>query len=160
MQSGRVQIYTDGSALNNPGPGGWAFCYNWADSQLSLGLKSTGKHKECHVTQERDVIVRGGEIQTTNNRMELQAVIESLKWVKDVPVVINSDSQLTIRCAEGIWKRKANVDLWAEYDIVSRGRDISFVWVKAHSGIKYNEVVDKAARDEAYRQKDKCTIVA
>ena len=153
MYHDAVQIYTDGSALNNPGPGGWAFCYNWADSLLSPDVRFTGKHKECRVKRNHDVVVSGGEAQTTNNRMELQAVIESLKWIQDVPVVINSDSQLTIKCAEGIWKRKANTDLWTEYDNLSAGRVISFVWVKAHSGDTYNEIVDKAARDEAYRKK-------
>ncbi len=152
MNHNEVHVYTDGSALNNPGPGGWAFCYNWANSTMTPHVKFTDKDS-CRVKQNRDIIVSGGEVQTTNNRMELQAVIECLKWINDGSIVINSDSQLTINCAAGLWKRKSNMDLWSEYDKLSVGRNIRFIWVKAHSGNTYNEIVDKAARDEAHTKK-------
>tara|TARA_Y100000385_G_C12943437_1_gene572210 strand:+ start:163 stop:639 length:477 start_codon:yes stop_codon:yes gene_type:complete len=158
MYQDMVQVYTDGSAIDNPGPGGWAFCYNCSNVDTSpvLGRANQDLHTESCI---QNVIVSGGEIQTTNNRMELQAVIESLKWIKDVPIVINSDSQLTIKCAEKLWKRKANLDLWAKYDKISEQRTIIFKWVKAHAGDKYNEIVDKAARNEAYLKKESSSKV-
>ena len=145
MKRSEIEVYTDGSALNNPGPGGWAFCYRHDDGHSPT---STTGYSERN---DHDVIVKGASKNTTNNRMELQAVIECLKWIHDVPLVIHSDSRLTIKCAQGEWKRKANQDLWSEYDRVSLNRDVRFVWVKAHSGIKYNEIADKAARSEAER---------
>ena len=63
--------------------------------------------------------------------------------------IIFSDSQLTINCANGKWKRKANLDLWKEYDKVSKNKIINFEWVKAHNGNKYNEIVDELAYNEA-----------
>jgi ribonuclease HI len=124
-------IYTDGSCLKNPnGPGGWAFC----------------------IIQENDKDIYyycGGESSTTNNRMELTAVIEALLIINSNKCTIYSDSKLTINCAEKNWKRKANLDLWLKYDEVSYGKDITYIWVKAHNGNMYNEKVDKIAKKEA-----------
>jgi hypothetical protein len=91
-----VTIYTDGSCLKNPGPGGWAFCI--VDDSDSYTCMS------------------GSESNTTNNRMELTAIIESLAMIQDNECNIYSDSLLTINCAQNIWKRKANLDLWNKYD--------------------------------------------
>lgn len=122
-------IYTDGSCLRNPGPGGWAFL----------------------VVQEEKVGVEfsGGEHQTTNNRMELQAVISALEFVKVDAVDIYTDSQLVLNCAQGTWKRKANLDMWAKFDAVLNGRQIRWHWVRGHNGDVYNERVDRLARTKA-----------
>jgi ribonuclease HI len=122
-------IYTDGSCLKNPGgPGGWAFII---------------------IEREHIYKISGSFPETTNNRMELTAVIEALKFAKEKEYIIYTDSQLTMNCATGIWKRKANIDLWNEYDENLKERKISWKWVKAHNGDKYNEIVDKMARTEA-----------
>ena len=125
-----IKIYTDGSCLKNPdGPGGYAFIIIDDDIELhhSEGCKST-----------------------TNNREEMKAVIEALKCIKiNSECKIYTDSKLVINCASGLWKRKANLDLWSEYDIVSKNKKISFIHVKGHSGDKYNEIVDKLAQQEA-----------
>lgn len=124
-------IYTDGSCIKNPnGPGGYAY----------IVIDTDGN--EWHFSD--------GNASTTNNRMELTAVIESLKHINvNEKCKIYSDSQLTINCASGKWKRKANLDLWSEYDKVSKDKIIEFEWVKAHNGNKYNEMVDKMALAES-----------
>ena len=126
-------IYTDGSCLTNPGPGGWCFCVSHDD--------------------DRDWIVSGGEEETTNNRMELTAVIEALEFVRK-DCVINTDSQWVLKCGKGEWKRKMNLDLWEKFDVVSKEIDIEWNWVKAHNGNEYNEIVDNIAREEAKRMKN------
>lgn len=123
------KIYTDGSCLNNPsGPSGWAFC-----------LLEDGE----------EWFVCGGEPSSTNNRMELQAVIESLKFAQNQKYTIYTDSKLTMNCALGKWKRNANLDLWKEYNEVSKNKELKWEWVKAHNGDEYNELVDKLSRNEA-----------
>ena len=126
-----IKIYTDGSCLKNPGgPGGWAICVITEDDY------------EFYFSE--------GESSTTNNRMELQAVIQAILCVKEnASCIIYTDSKLTINCAKGIWKRHANLDLWNEYDKQSRNKNIDFEWVKGHSGNKYNEIVDTLAQEEA-----------
>jgi ribonuclease HI len=127
-----IEIFTDGSCLKNPGgSGGWAFCFIENDKTVFS--------------------LYGGEKSTTNNRMELKAVIESLKFIENINenYKINSDSQVTINCAIGKWKRKANLDLWEEFDCVIKNKKVAFNWVKAHNGNKYNELVDKLAYDFA-----------
>ena len=123
-------IYTDGSCLKNPhGPGGWGAII---------------------IDDVFELIISGSEKSTTNNRMELTAVIESLKYIEQgTKCVIYSDSQLTINCASGKWNKKSNIDLWDEYKIVSKGKKIDFEWVKAHNGKYYTEKVDKIAFNEA-----------
>ena len=130
-------IYTDGSCLNNPGPGGWAF--------ILIG-------------DEYDDEVSGGEKYTTNNRMELIAVIEAIKYIKtDEHIDIYSDSQYVVK---GItewanswikknWKKVKNVDLWKELHTLNSKHDISWNWVKAHSIDEYNNRVDIIARERA-----------
>ena len=126
-----IKIYTDGSCLKNPnGPGGWAVCI----------LEEDGS----------EFCMSGSDPSTTNNRMELKAVIEALKCLKEKQeCVIFSDSMLVINCASGKWKRKANLDLWKEYEDASRTKKVLFEWVKGHSGDKYNDIVDKLALSES-----------
>lgn len=124
-------IYTDGSCLSNPGgKGGWA----------------------AVIIDEKKLewLISGNDNSTTNNRMELQAVIEALDFLEDNDeCIIFSDSQLVINCAIGKWKRNANKDLWEIYDLKSKNKKISYEWVKGHNGNEYNELVDNVAKDEA-----------
>jgi len=122
-------IFTDGSCLKNPGgSGGWAFTLIENGKQWTMS---------------------GGNSSTTNNRMELMAVIEALDFAQGNAYVIHTDSELTMKCATGVYKRKANKDLWNEYDRALRFRKINWVWVKAHNGNPLNEYVDRLARKEA-----------
>ena len=133
-----IEIYTDGACRGNPGPGGWG------------ALMRSGKH-------ERELW--GGEAHTTNNRMEMTAVIESLKALKQPSeVVLTTDSQYVRKgITEWIagWKRKnwqtaarkpvKNVDLWQEIDALASKHTIEWRWVKGHSGHAENERVDELA---------------
>lgn len=135
-----IEIYTDGSCLKNctsGGPGGWAFIIKSSD-----------------LTNNIEYQVSGGNEKTTNNQMELQAVIEALSFLipdcQDInKYKIYTDSQLTLKCAKKEWKRKANLDLWEIFDQVSCEKDIVWEWVKAHNGNYYNEKVDKLAIETA-----------
>lgn len=130
-----TDIYTDGSCLENPGgASGWAF-----------GVLENGK----------EWFMSGGEQSSTNNRMELLAVIEALKFVQGNEYNIYTDSNLTLKCAKNEWKRKANTDLWSIFDKVSHGKKLNWFWVKAHNGNKYNEIVDQMAKNEAKIIKNK-----
>lgn len=125
----RLTIYTDGSCSPNPGKGGWAFVAILSDSEIH---------------------VNGGNKYTTNNIMEMTAVIEALKEFNQVKKFhIYSDSLYVINCAQGKWQRKKNVDLWKKYDSYAQGKDIIFQWVKGHNGDQYNELVDKLAKQGA-----------
>ncbi len=127
-----ITIYTDGSCMPNPGRGGWAYIAIEDDS-------------ETHVKSETHVY--GGDNKSTNNKMELTAVIQALSdFKKYKKLTIYSDSQYVIKCATGVWKKSKNLELWEEYEKVSKGKDITFVWVKGHNGDKYNEMVDKLAK--------------
>jgi ribonuclease HI len=136
--NGPVEIYTDGACKGNPGPGGWGA---W--------LKSGMHHKELF----------GGEAQTTNNRMELTAVIEALGSLKHpCKVKLHTDSQYV---KNGIsvwihdWKRRGwrtadkkpvkNEDLWRKLDEAVQGHDIEWIWVKGHAGDPGNERADGLA---------------
>ena len=123
-------LFTDGSCLKNPnGPGGWAFIL---------------------ISDEDEIHISDCDESTTNNKMELKAVIEGLKIIKEKEECkIYSDSMYVINCATGKWKRKLNLKMWKEYDKVSNNKTISFEWVKGHSGNEYNEKVDKMALNEA-----------
>ncbi|HMD58975.1 MAG TPA: ribonuclease HI [Steroidobacteraceae bacterium] len=135
---GIVDIYTDGACRGNPGPGGWG------------ALLITGEH-------EREL--SGAEPMTTNNRMELLAVIEALRALKrSVKARIITDSQYV---RQGIlewlpaWKARGwrtaarkpvkNQDLWEQLDALAASHDLSWQWVKGHSGVPGNERVDALA---------------
>lgn len=136
----QVDIYTDGACRGNPGPGGWA-------ALLRYGNK--------------EIIINGAEIDTTNNRMELQAAVSALQKLKR-PCFVNftTDSRYLM---DGIqqwlpnwknngWKTSAkkpvkNDDLWKQLDGLVEIHEISWNWVKGHSGHVENERVDQFANE-------------
>lgn len=138
-----VEIFTDGACSGNPGAGGWGAV-----------LRYGGVEKE----------LSGGEAETTNNRMELTAVIEALKALKKpCEIVLCTDSRYVM---DGVqqwlpnWKKNGwrtankkspvkNIDLWQQLDALLELHKIKWVWVKGHNGHPENERCDKLARDEA-----------
>ena len=128
-QQDKITVYTDGSCMPNPGPGGYGFIF-------------------IDPVSNTEWLVNGGELNTTNNRMEMMAVIEALKFLSQYTIFkIYSDSTYVINCATGKFKRNKNTDLWEEFDRVSKNKKIDWEWVKVHNGNKYNELVDKLAKD-------------
>lgn len=122
----KTRIYTDGSCRDKIG--GYAFIILKDNLEISWSEK-------VH--------------DTTNNRMELLAVIEALRCLESTePCDIYSDSQWVINCAQKKWKRNKNLDLWEKYDTISKKHSINFIWVKGHSGDVYNEKCDKLAFGE------------
>ena len=138
QKSEKVIIYGDGSALGNPGPGGYGTVIEFSGEQILL---------------------KGGEAYTTNNRMEMTAVTEGLKWVsKNLPEVktctVVSDSKLVIETLKSGWKRKKNLDLWKLLDAqLPHFTKITWEWVKGHAGHKQNTIADRIANGEAERFK-------
>jgi len=146
-KQGAMIIYTDGSCLGNPGVGAYA----------GIIIYPNGK----------EVIVKGSSLDTTNNRMELKAVIETLKVLENpTEVILYTDSQYCINSINNwlenwikkSWKGSnkkpvANKDLWQEYLEVSKVHIIKGIWIKGHSGDKYNELVDSIAYEEALKVK-------
>ena len=129
MQSNEIVIHTDGACKGNPGPGGWGTVIEQNGNQQKLS---------------------GSEPQTTNNRMEMTAVIKGLEAVDlSAKVLISSDSTYVINTMTKGWKRKANHDLWDQLDRLTRGRDISWRWVRGHNGDRGNELADALATKEA-----------
>ncbi len=133
-----LKIWTDGACKGNPGPGGWGVFMRWGDRTKEM----------C-----------GGEVSTTNNRMELTAVIEALRAIKrPVPMTIFLDSQYVRNGIEKWmdgWKKKGwrtasgsavkNVDLWQALDDLIARHNIEWEWVKGHAGIEGNEKADELA---------------
>lgn len=129
-----VEIYTDGAASGNPGPGGYGVVmrYNGHEKQFSEGFRLT-----------------------TNNRMELLAVIEGLKALnKPCNVTVFSDSKYVCDAVEKKWvfgwektnfKKKKNPDLWMEFLKLYRKHTVKLVWIKGHAGHEYNEICDQLA---------------
>ena len=141
-----AQIYTDGSCLNNPGPGGWAAILVWGDHEK---------------------VLVGGDTETTNNRMELMAAIAALEALtRPVDVTLASDSTYLkdgiTKCING-WKKNgwktaakkpvANQDLWMRLDEAIKPHNITWAWVKGHAGHPMNERCDELARAEAEKIK-------
>jgi len=125
----KVEAFTDGACKGNPGPGGWGAIIRY------------GKHEKE---------LSGGERDTTNNRMEMMAVIKGLEAVDSLAkVLISSDSTYVINTMTKGWKRKANHDLWEQLDRLVRERNISWRWVRGFSGDPGNELADAAATKEA-----------
>ena len=146
-----ITIYTDGSSRGNPGPGGWAAIIMLDDSSKS------------QITNSKSQIVEigGREDHTTNNKMELTAAIEALKFLTPyslLPTTIFTDSEYVMK---GItlwvhnWQKKGwrtaakkpvlNQELWQELLAVTEGKDISWKYVAGHSGIPLNERADVIA---------------
>ena len=126
-----IQIHTDGSCLGNPGPGGWGAIIIYPDGDV----------KE----------LSGSNQDTTNNRMELQAVIEALNFLQSGSMIeLFSDSLYVINTITKGWKKKANIELWNELDnLIQKHNNISWNWVKGHSGDFYNEKVNDIAQGKA-----------
>ena len=127
-----IDIYTDGSALDNPGPGGWA------------AIVIDGSGVTC---------LSGGERRSTNNRMEIMAVIKGLESVPaGESVRVNSDSQYVVYTMTRGWKRKENTNLWPLLDAEVVRLNVEWRWVRGHSGNPYNEMADRLAVAEAEKQ--------
>ena len=136
--SGTVEIYTDGACKGNPGAGGW------------------GVLMECG---EKKLEFHGGEAHTTNNRMELTAVIRALEALKRrAPVRLHTDSQyVQLGISQWIhaWKKRGwrtadrkpvkNEDLWRRLDELAAGHEIEWLWVRGHDGNPGNERADELA---------------
>jgi len=138
-----IKIYTDGAAQGNPGPGGYGVVlkFNNAVKELSEGFRLT-----------------------TNNRMELLAVIKGLEAIKKsgIPITIYSDSKYVVEAVEKGWlwnwekknfKDKANVDLWKRYIPLHQKLKPKFVWIKGHAGHPENERCDALAVQAASEKK-------
>ena len=137
-----VEIFTDGACKGNPGPGGWG-------ALLRMGA------------YEKEL--SGGEAETTNNRMEMTAAIRALEALREpCHVMLHTDSKYVIdgitRWIHG-WKKKGwktaarkpvvNEDLWRELDLLRAKHQVTWHWVKGHSGHVENERVDQLASDAA-----------
>ena len=134
-----VELYTDGACSGNPGPGGWG------------AILIFGRHRKE---------LSGGEKQTTNNRMELMAVIRGIEALKEnCRVNIHTDSTYVMKgmtewignWKRGGWKTAAkkpvkNEDLWRQLDEVLTSHHVKWRWVKGHSGVPGNERADELAR--------------
>ena len=131
----KILIYTDGSSRGNPGPGGFGAILMWA-----------GKTKEIHEAYRK----------TTNNRMELLAVIVGLEKLKNpkTKVLVVSDSKYVVDAVEKRWvfqwekinfKAKKNPDLWMRFLKVYRKHQVDFQWVKGHNNHPQNERCDELA---------------
>lgn len=136
QQGHHLVIYTDGSARGNPGPGGYGVVLLWGTKRKELSA---------------------GYRLTTNNRMELLAVIVALESLtkKSIPLTIYTDSQYIVNSVEKKWLDnwirtdfkggKKNKDLWLRYDKISRNFKIRFVWVKGHADNALNNRCDELA---------------
>ena len=135
----KVELFTDGACSGNPGPGGWCAI-----------LKTKGAEK----------LLSGSEYATTNNRMELSAVIYGLKALKrPCCVTVISDSKYVCDAINQhwleSWKKKnwrksdgkpvLNPELWRELDELMHIHEVSFIWIKGHAGHPENEICDKTA---------------
>lgn len=138
----QIEIYTDGACSGNPGPGGWGAV-----------LVYNGKEKE----------LSGSEKNTTNNRMELTAVIMALNALNQpCEVKLTTDSKYVCDAINKGWvyswrkngwkksdkKPALNVDLWKELLSLLEKHEVQFIWVKGHNGHKYNEICDALAVKE------------
>lgn len=147
-----LHVFTDGSCLSNPGPGGWGAVIVDGDDVRHLS---------------------GGTPDTTNNRMELRAAIESLRLIDaGIPVTVHTDSTY-VRSGITAWARKwaaqgllappldgvepdrpKNRDLWAQLLELDTGRAVRWVWVRGHSGNEHNEAAHRLAHAAAQRARD------
>lgn len=167
MSNKTLKIYTDGSSLGNPGPGGWGVVMI-ANDQLPINNKDKTSGKETIIKE-----LGGHEKNTTNNRMELTAVIETLKCLKsdfqhikeiiiyaDSNYVLNGVTSWIYNWEKNGWKTAnkkpvLNQDLWQELIALVRNTKIKINWekVKGHSGHVYNDRADEIATTYADKQK-------
>ncbi len=140
-----VTIYTDGACSGNPGPGGWAAILKYKDLERELS---------------------GGEALTTNNRMELMSVVESLSLLREpCAVKIVSDSKYVVDSVNKGWVRAwqrngwrnskkitpPNCDLWQKLLQLLERHEVSFCWIRGHAGHPYNERCDRLAVEQSKR---------
>ena len=141
----RITLYTDGAAKGNPGPGGYGIIMEWVGKNL---IKEFSK----------------GFTETTNNRMELLAVIIGLELLKKdgFDVVVFSDSKYVIDAVKKKWlfeweknnfKKKKNIDLWKRFLIVYKKHNVKFEWIKGHNNHPQNERCDFLAVEAANSNK-------
>ena len=153
----KIRIFTDGACSENPGPGGWAAVFN--------------SENKCKT-------IKGNEPMTTNNRMELKAVIESFKKIlskrinNDIQFELYSDSAYVVNSINNGWIEKwqgnnwkttkgedvKNKDLWEEFislhsTMISIGIVVKIIKIKGHTGNTFNELVDKIAKEESLKVK-------
>lgn len=129
-----IQLYTDGAASGNPGPGGWGVVLKCGEARKELS---------------------GGFRLTTNNRMELLALIkglEAIRW-ENALVDVWSDSTYVVNSISNGWKRKKNFDLWQRFDLLAPRFRLQLHWIKGHAGHPENERCDTLAV-EAYSHPD------
>jgi len=141
-----VEIYTDGACSGNPGAGGWGAILLYKEHKKEIS---------------------GSQANTTNNQMELKAVIEALKSLKKPSqIIIYTDS---VYVKDGItkwiinWRKNGyrnankkpikNLELWQELDSLNSLHQIEYKWIKGHSGNKYNEIADQLAVSAVLREK-------
>lgn len=135
-RSGWVELHGDGSCIHRMGATGRAGVGGWG-----VILRSGVHEKE----------LSGAEAETTNNRMEMMAVLMGLRALKrPCRVAVYSDSQLVVRCGSGEYRRKANRDLWDEIAAEEKRHiEILWNWVRGHAGDHYNERADALATTAA-----------
>lgn len=143
----KLDVFTDGGCSGNPGPGGWAFVVIESGTVLSCSS--------------------GGEPDTTNNKMELTAVINAIKACNligstdinvytDSQYVKNGITQWISNWKKNGWKTSSkepvkNKDLWEQLDCLENSNKIDWNWVKGHAGVEYNEMCDSMVRSEMQR---------
>jgi len=146
----KIEIYTDGSSLGNPGPGGWGVVF---------------------ISDKKIIQLGGYDKNTTNNKMELKSVIESLKYMeknfKDYSLIIHADSNYVLNGINSWifnWEKNGwrtankkpvlNKELWVELISLVRKFDKRIKWekVKGHDGVEYNELADEIANESALKQ--------
>ena len=143
----QVEIFTDGACSGNPGPGGWGAVLRYGSAEKELS---------------------GGAEDTTNNRMELSAVIAALSALKEpCKVTLTSDSKYVIDAVTKGWAKKwqangwvksdkkpaLNADLWKKLLVLLEKHDVRFVWVKGHAGHPENERCDRLAVEQSMKYK-------
>lgn len=137
-----IVVYTDGSCLNNPGAGGYCAILLYKDKKK---------------------VIKGGEDNTTNNKMEIKGVLEALRALKEpCKIELFTDSNYVCEAINSYlekwvkrnWSEVKNIELWKEYLELSKPHEIKANWIKAHSGHEYNEECDRIAKSEAYRIKN------
>ncbi len=140
MPENKLIVYTDGSSRGNPGPGGYGAILKWG-----------GTEKE----------ISKGYLRTTNNRMELMAVIAALESLKktNLNIIIYSDSQYIVKAVEQGWLKnwlatdfkggKKNKDLWLRYNELASQHRVKFNWVRGHAENPYNNRCDRLATTAA-----------
>lgn len=128
-----IEIYTDGACKGNPGKGAWA----------AIIIRDGNKTR-----------VSGSRENTTNNQMELTAVIRALETLgPGQTATVFSDSQYVINSITRNWKRNANLELWRRLDLITKDLTLTWKWVKGHSGHPLNEEADQLANEEVEKMK-------